>query len=78
MRQLLAGMSPRLGVSQVPCLRTEAHFGAQARALPMGLHKSSVFTLLFHEPSYLFFCIRSFFGVSFLKRFDNKDFRSMG
>jgi len=38
MRQLLAGMSPGLGVSQVPRLRAETHFGVQARALPVGLH----------------------------------------
>ena len=37
MGQLLAGMSPGLGVSQVPRLRTETHFGVQARALPAGL-----------------------------------------
>ena len=38
MRQLLAGMSPRSGVSQVPRLRAETHFGVQARALLVGLH----------------------------------------
>jgi len=39
MRQFLAGMSPRLGVSQAPRLRAETRFGVQARALPVGLHK---------------------------------------
>ena len=39
MRQLLAGMSPRSGVSHVPRLRAETHFGVQARALPAGLHQ---------------------------------------
>jgi len=50
MRQLLAEMSPRLGVRQVPRLRAETpactkrfgegrHFGVQARALPVGIHK---------------------------------------
>jgi hypothetical protein len=34
----LAGMSPRLGVRQVPRLRAKTHFGVQARALPIGLH----------------------------------------
>ena len=41
MRQLLAGMSPHSGVSQVPRLRAETHFGVQARALPVGLHNQS-------------------------------------
>jgi len=40
MRQLLAGMSPHSGVSQVPRLRAETHFGVQARALPVGLHRA--------------------------------------
>ena len=38
MRQLLAGMSPHLGVSQAPRLRAETHFGVQARALLGRLH----------------------------------------
>jgi hypothetical protein len=38
MRQLLAGMSPRLGVRHMPRLRAETHFGVQARALSVGLH----------------------------------------
>jgi hypothetical protein len=33
----LARMSPHSGVSQVSRLRAEAHFGAQARALPVEL-----------------------------------------
>jgi len=47
MGQLLAGlsrvrrgMSPHSGVSQVPRLRAETHFGVQARALPVGLHRA--------------------------------------
>jgi hypothetical protein len=35
------GMSPRLGISQVPRLRAETHFGVQARALDVGLHEAS-------------------------------------
>ena len=35
---LRRGMSPHSGVSQVPRLRAETHFGVQARALPVGLH----------------------------------------
>ena len=38
MLQLLGGMSPHSGLSQVPRLRAETHFGVQARALPVGLH----------------------------------------
>jgi hypothetical protein len=38
MREPLAGMSPHMGVSQVPRLRAETHFGVQARVLPVGLH----------------------------------------
>ena len=34
----LAGISPRLGFSQVPRLRAETHFGVQARPLSIGLH----------------------------------------
>jgi hypothetical protein len=37
----LAGMSPHSGVSQVPRLRAETHFGVQARALPVELHNKS-------------------------------------
>jgi hypothetical protein len=32
------GCRPAWGVSQVPRLRAETHFGVQARALPAGLH----------------------------------------
>jgi hypothetical protein len=46
MRHLLAvlfrrkrGLLPHSGVRQVPRLRAETHFGVQARALPVGLHK---------------------------------------
>ena len=35
---LRRGMSPHSGVSQVPRLRAETHFGVQARALSVGLH----------------------------------------
>jgi hypothetical protein len=38
MGEPLAGISPHMGVSQVPRLRAEMHFGVQARALPVGLH----------------------------------------
>jgi hypothetical protein len=47
MRQVLAGMSPRLGLRQVPRLRTETHFGVQARALPVGLHPEAGESLYF-------------------------------
>ena len=39
MRQLLVERSPHSGVSQVPRLRAETHFGVQAWALPVGLHR---------------------------------------
>ena len=42
MRQLLAGMSLPSGVRQAPRLRAETHFGVQARALPVGLHRLEV------------------------------------
>jgi hypothetical protein len=53
MRQPLAEMSPRTGVSQVPRLRAETHFGVQARALPVGLDKTQVFVELTTNNDYL-------------------------